>query len=279
MKNRYCKIGEVMEKTAPKRIWELDFLRGFAIIMMVFDHLMYDLKSLPDWFGNFETIGNPVIEFLSRIALGYWFSLARKIGHPIFVAIFLIVSGISFNFSRNNLKRGLKFLVVALLISLVTFGIQWATGGSLRIGIMFGIIHMFAFATMLLWVLRKLWDNDLFILAVGFCIIGLGIVLRFWEVQYVQNPTIWDIPAIILGTKGHGADYFGIAPYAGVIMVGSAIGHLLYPKAESLLPRWDRGWNRPFLFAGRHSFLIFIVHQVVIFSLVSAVMFILGYRM
>ncbi|MDD4183884.1 MAG: heparan-alpha-glucosaminide N-acetyltransferase domain-containing protein [Candidatus Izemoplasmatales bacterium] len=268
-----------MEKGERRRVWELDFLRGFAIIMMVYDHIMYDLKSLPNWFSNFEAVNNPVIEFLSRIALGYWVSLAREIGHPIFVAIFLLVSGISFNFSRSNLKRGLKFLVVAVLISLVTYTVQWATGGSLRIGILFGIIHMFAFGTLLLWLLRKIWNNDLFILAVGLGIIGLGISFHFWEVEYVQNPSLRDIPALMLGVKGTGADFFGIAPYAGVIMVGSALGKLLYPKPESLLPGFDKGWNRPFKFAGRHSFLIFITHQAVVFSLVYALMSILGYRM
>jgi len=114
---------------------------------------------------------------------------------------------------------------------------------------------------------------------VGLGIIGIGVVFKFWEIEYVQNPTLRDVPAMILGIKGHGADYFGIAPYSGVIMVGSALGKLFYPTPSSLLQRLDHGWNRPFLFAGRHSFLIFITHQVVIFSLVYALMSILGYRM
>ena len=25
-----------------KRVWELDFMRGFAVLCMCFDHLMYD---------------------------------------------------------------------------------------------------------------------------------------------------------------------------------------------------------------------------------------------
>ncbi|MFH0993386.1 MAG: heparan-alpha-glucosaminide N-acetyltransferase domain-containing protein, partial [bacterium] len=40
-------MGDRMEKQGSNRIWEIDFLRGFSIIMMVWDHLMYDLKSVP----------------------------------------------------------------------------------------------------------------------------------------------------------------------------------------------------------------------------------------
>ncbi len=186
-----------MAKTERVRIWELDFFRGFAIIMMVYDHLMYDLKSLPQWYGNFEVVANPAVTFVSRIALGYWLSLAREIGHPIFVAIFLLVSGISFNFSRSNLRRGLKFLAFALLISAVTLLVQSATGGGLRIGIIHGIIHMFALGTLLTWLLRKLWDNDVFLFAMGLGIIGLGIVFKFWEVAYVADTGLQDRKSVV----------------------------------------------------------------------------------
>jgi uncharacterized membrane protein len=267
-----------MGKEANTRIWELDFLRGFAIIMMVWDHLMYDLKSLPYWFSNYNSVDNGVIESLSDFGTLYWNSQLRAGGHYVFVFMFLVISGISFNFSRNNLKRSLRFLIVALAITAITLLMEVVTDGFLKVTIVFGIIHLFAVGTFLTWVLRRIWNNDLFVLVVGLGLVGLGIFFRFWDINYYSRVTFANIVPLILGIKGYGADYFGIAPFAGAIMVGSAIGKGLYRNKMSLLPGFDKGWSKPIEAAGRKAFVIFVVHQVVIFTLVVGIMYLLGYR-
>ncbi len=91
-------MGDHMEKHGTNRIWELDFLRGFSIIMMVWDHLMFDLKSIPSWFSNYGDLEHPILQTVVDFAHSYWYGSARAVGHFIFVAIFLLVSGISFTF-------------------------------------------------------------------------------------------------------------------------------------------------------------------------------------
>ncbi|MBN2504601.1 MAG: DUF1624 domain-containing protein [Bacilli bacterium] len=267
-----------MESTRQARIWELDFLRGFAIIMMVFDHLMYDLKGLPSLFGNYFVVGNPAVEWLSDFADVYWYSSLRAGGHYVFVFLFLVVSGISFNFSRNNLRRSLRFLAVALVISAVTIGIEEISGGAYDFAIYFGIIHLFAVGTLLTLLVRKIWNNDLFLLSIGLVIVGLGVVLEFWKVEYYGSLDFGRFMMMILGFKGYGADYFGLAPFAGAIMVGSAIGKHIYPSKFSLLPKLDGKWNIPFTYCGRHAFMIFITHQLVLYFLIFAFGYIFGYR-
>lgn len=267
-----------MDKERKIRIWELDFLRGFAIIMMVWDHLMYDLKSLPYWFSNYGSIANDGVEFLADFGTLYWNSALRAGGHYVFVFLFLVISGISFNFSRSNLKRSLRFLIFALAITGVTLLVESLSGGFLRITIIFGIIHLFALGTFLTWLLRRIWNNDLFILAIGLGLVGLGISFRFWDITYYTKVTIANIFPLILGFKGYGADYFGIAPFAGAIMVGSAIGKVLYPNRVSLAPKLDGAWSKPVEAVGRKAFVIFMVHQVVLFLLVVGIMYLLGYR-
>ena len=39
-----------MTKKTSDRIFELDFLRGLALVMMCLDHLAYDFYCLPYWF-------------------------------------------------------------------------------------------------------------------------------------------------------------------------------------------------------------------------------------
>lgn len=98
--------------TNKKRIWELDFLRGLAIIMMVFDHIMYDFAYLPGYFSNFYDVNHPLFNWLNDFARLYWNSTLRFFGREFFVLLFLLISGISFTFSKDNFKRGGKMLAV-----------------------------------------------------------------------------------------------------------------------------------------------------------------------
>ncbi len=264
-----------MEKQGSDRIWEIDFLRGFSIIMMVWDHLMYDLKSVPGWFANYSELSHPVIQTVVDFAESYWYGSARAVGHFIFVAIFLLVSGISFTFSRSNGKRALKFLVFALLISAVTMSVQAITG--LTIGVFFGIIHMFALGTLITLLFRKLWDNNLFILTIGVGIVVAGVLLDWRNVPYAEL-TFANSWKIILGIKGYGADHFGLIPYTGVIMIGTVVGNLLYKPRLSLLPKLDGAWNKPFLLAGRHTLLIVVTHQPILTGLVFLIGYLVGYH-
>jgi uncharacterized membrane protein len=259
-----------------KRIWELDFLRGFSIIMMVFDHLMYDLKSIPNWFSNYREIDRPVIEAVVSFARSYWTGELRANAHLIFVAFFLLVSGISFEFSRSNWKRGLRFLAVAVAITLITMPIEALTG--LRIGIVFGVIHLFAVGTLLTYTIRKLIKNEFLVLGIGIGIIVLGVFWDFTRVPYA-NTVRWDnLFDIVIGRLGYGADYFGLVPYVGVILIGTVIGAWFYKPHLSLLPKLDKGWNRPFVWAGRNSLWIFVLHQVILAGLIFGIGFLLGYQ-
>jgi len=265
-----------MDKRKTNRIWELDFLRGFSIIMMVFDHTMYDLKNLPAWFGNYYSINNDVVQAAVKFANNYWNSDLRAVGHWVFVGFFLLVSGISFTFSRNNFKRALKFLLFAILISVITFAGEALSG--LNIAIFFGIIHMFAVSTLITLILRKIWNNDLFILILGISAVAYGIWFGWQSVPYLAELTFANFWMVIVGIRGYGADFFGIFPYVGVIMIGTVIGNTLYKNRMSLLPHLDGKWNLPFVFTGTHSLAVFILHQPIVFDLIAVIAMLLGYR-
>lgn len=258
------------------RIWELDFLRGFAIIMMIFDHLMYDFRNLDSFFSNFHQVDLSVFNFLNDLAKLYWHSELRFFGHFFFVSVFLIVSGISYTFSSSNLKRSIKLMIVALLITLVTGIIQWTT--DLRMLIVFGIIHMFGVTIFLTYLVRKIWNNEIFVLTLGMIVLLLGIVIEFWDLNYIQNVSFTDLPGLVIGTKAFGADYFGIIPYWGMIMIGTVIGNVFYRHKMSLLPKVKYSEKNIVLFAGRKSLIIFLTHQLVLLGIIFALGLIFGYR-
>jgi len=93
---------------AQTRIWEIDFLRGLAIILMVGYHLLYDLG---DFVGLRKFLG-----FSTDLSSPAWL-----VAQNFFAGLFVVLSGISSTFSRNNLRRFVKFGVVALLITAVTY--------------------------------------------------------------------------------------------------------------------------------------------------------------
>jgi uncharacterized membrane protein len=261
----------------PKRIWELDFLRGFPIILMIFDHLMYDLKSLPAWFSNYSDIANQSVRDIVYFAYRYWHGQLRADLHYIFIALFLIVSGISHQFSRSNFKRGLKFLLFAAILSAVTLLAEALFG--LQIGIVFGILHMYAFATILTALLRRWIKQPLILVAIGFGIVTLGLMWDFTNLGYVDELTFENFLLVVLGKNGYGADSFGLVPYLGVILIGTVIGDLFYKPRLSLLPKLDGKWNAVFTWSGRNSLWILLLHQPVLVALVFGVGYLFGYRL
>lgn len=258
-----------------KRIWELDFLRGFAIIMMVFDHLMFDLGELESFYSNFYQVDNAFFHWLNNLAEHYWIWSIRDIGHLFFISLFLLISGISFTFSKSNLKRTIKMLIVAILISVVTYIIEEVTG--YQSFIIMGVIHMYALSTLITYIFRKIWDNDIFIFTVGSIIILLGFVIEFWEFNYIYSIHLDDIFGLIIGTKAFGADYFGIIPYLGVIMIGTVLGNIFYKNKVSLLPHVKISEKNIVILAGRYSLWIFVLHQGVLLVLIYLIGLIFGY--
>lgn len=258
-----------------KRIWELDFLRGFAIIMMVFDHLMYDFMIMPSFFSNFQAVDNQFFSSLQDLAESYWVSDLRFYGHFFFVSVFLLVSGISFTFSKSNLSRGLKLTLVALLINVVTIVLESFVANTL---IIFGIIHLYAFSILFIYLLRKFINNEIVILIIALVIIALGFPLKFYDPEYLTNFEFSKLLEIIIGFKAFGADYFSIIPYTGIILLGTVIGKVYYHNKVSLIPTVKIKDKNIFMIAGKKSLLIFLTHQFILLALVFAIGYLFGYR-
>lgn len=270
-----------------KRVWELDFLRGFAVLCMCFDHMMYDLAYARTWFS--VRVENGVLDFLQRIAKAYWYSGSygdlgfRFWAHYLFVFLFLFLVGVSCAFSRDNTKRGAQLGVVAIVFTGVTMVLR--KFGIMSQGIVFGILDCIALSILCVALVdcltafnKKL--NTIVPLVIGLFIIGLGIDKRFWTMgRPFDNTFSFDnLYMYILGTRGFGDDWFGIFPYLGAVFTGVYWGKTVYADRTSVLPRIDGKWNRPFRFVGRHALLFYLAHQVVMAAIVGIAYLIAGYR-
>ena len=149
------------------RIWELDFLRGICVLLMVFDHTMYDIALQ---FGNtwYAATDSEFLRELILRAREYWHSDLRYTVQDIVVWLFALLCGISCSFSKNNFKRGVEVALFAGIITVVTTLIETP--------ITFGILHMFAFS-ILLWVIVDICcGGDKHKTALVCLVLGLAII-------------------------------------------------------------------------------------------------------
>ena len=99
------------------RIWELDFIRGICVLLMIWDHFMFNISEI---FGEAWATANPIHNGILDFAYNYESGMLREIFHPIIFCLFFILCGISCNLSRSNLKRGIEALFLAFGITVVT---------------------------------------------------------------------------------------------------------------------------------------------------------------
>ena len=236
-----------MTKILKQRFWEIDFLRGLAILMMIVFHFFYDLN----YFG------------VQRINLssGFWWVFGR-----IIATTFILLVGISLTLSYSRVKklktrelfkkyffRGLKVFGWGLIITAIT----WLF---LKRGfIMFGVLHLIGVSIILAYPLlrMKFWN---LLLGIGFILIGI----------YLENLVFNPYWLIWLGLKPYyfyTVDYFPIFPWFGVILIGLFLGNLFYPDGKQRLRIPDLSnfsFIKQICFLGRNSLLIYLLHQPIL---------------
>lgn len=260
-----------------KRIWEIDFLRGFAICLMILDHLCYDFLYLPNFFTNYYEINNPFITWCVDNIGPIFFNDIKIAFHYIFVAIFLLLVGISCHFSKSNLKRGLMLLGVQIVFSLVMEGLSIYTKENLRVT--FGILYVISFSILITCLIDLIPYKKWIYLTLGIIIPILGIIFNMYMPPYVYELNASNWWQVLLGLRSYGADYFSIIPYIGFVFLGKFIGEVFYDKRKSLLPKLDGVWNKPICFIGRHSIIFYLLHQVVLVALLGIICLSLGYTL
>lgn len=239
-----------MTKESPDRIWEIDFLRGLAIILMVGYHLLYDL-------GDFVGLKKFLI-FSTNLTTPAW-----VLAQHFFAGLFVVLSGISSNFSQNNFRRSLKYLAVALVITAATYIFD---PGSV---ILFGIIHCLG-VSVLIYGLFFRKAAPITCLLSGILIVALSLVLPVLHRALSINSN-WLLPLGFHLPDFASFDYFPLIPWFGVFLTGTALGRWFYPDKDSLvgrpLPETFFNW------CGRHSLWIYLLHQ----PLIMAILYLLGY--
>ncbi len=254
---------EGQKQVKKARAFELDFLRGFALFMMIFMHLSYDIRYILriDAFGFHEKD---------------WFWVFIE---PFFLCVFVGISGICCSFSKNNFLRGLKLLGVALFITFATYIATYKMG--IECFIIFNVLHMLAVSILvysLIALIEEKTKASPRLMNVLIALLGLYATQVGTQIDRFEGvETNLLIPFGITGPNTpFMGDYMPLFPWIGVFLLGAVVGRTCYSSKETLFknaPAIVHKISKPFEFMGRHSLIIYLVHQPLVLGLCYAIEF------
>jgi uncharacterized membrane protein len=223
----------------------IDILRGVAIVLMVFYHFCYDLEYFR--LASFDFSHDP-----------FWLNLRTLI-----VSLFLGLVGVSLVLAADrgiNKHRYFKRLGLLLLFALaITISSYFMFPGRT---IVFGILHFIAFASVA-GLLFVPWPRVS--LAVG-----VGIIVLAHNFQHHMFDQAWLHWLGLMTHKPATEDYVPVIPWFGVVLIGIFLGHNLQRRPALQFVRTFQ-LNGPMAgglaLAGRHSLLIYMLHQPILFGL------------
>jgi uncharacterized membrane protein len=237
-----------MDKIQKKRFFEVDAIRGIAIVMMVIFHFFFDL----DFLGIHEfNTQSGILLLIGRSAA--------------ILFIFLVGVSLTLSYSRmlhlhgtpnqfpHFLKRGAGVFAWGLVITIITATL-------LEKGtIYFGILHLLGISIILSYPFLK-YRAETF--ATGIIILLLGLPVS--EIVIESPLLLW---LGIMPYSFYSLDYFPLLPWFGVVLLGIFTGNSLYTDYQRQFRICDCNENlfvRLLGYLGRRSLFIYLVHQPVI---------------
>ncbi|MEP1553138.1 heparan-alpha-glucosaminide N-acetyltransferase [Paraglaciecola sp.] len=230
-----------LTNNASNRCYEVDVLRGFAIVLMVIFHFCYDLST----FGWASYNTGQDIEW--------------RIFRAIIVSSFLLAVGMSsylayhkhFNLTKLAKATSKLFLVATFLTisSVFMYPTTW---------VYFGIIHLIAVALPISVLFVRIPTVSL--------IIGV-LVIFFYSLGWLSMEPIWRWSVSNIGIPRRTVDLASLIPWIGVVLIGVFVMHKHILSIK--LP--EHYIFKKLAMLGRHSLIIYLVHQPIMYGILLAI--------
>ncbi|MBW7950335.1 MAG: DUF1624 domain-containing protein [Pseudorhodoplanes sp.] len=254
-RRRHPPDGVVMDASPSRRIDLVDVLRGAALAAMAVYHFFWD------------------IEFFALADLGVTSHLAwRGFAHAI-AAGFLALVGVSLLLAHGRHLRRASFLrrlaMVAAAAAVITVSSFYIDPDG---AILFGILHCIALASVLGLAFLRL-PPALVLLAAFACLAAP---------EFLTSPAFNAPGWLWLGLASEvrpSNDYVPLLPWFGAVLAGIAGAKLalrLRPRERWAQWRAQAVPSRALAFLGRHSLVVYLLHQPVLMGLVGAAAFLIG---
>ncbi len=257
------KLSTTQQNTLPgKRYHLLDTLRGITMLSMILYHFLWDLVNI------------------AGIHCPWYTGDGAYLWQQSICRTFILLSGFCWSFGKNHFKRGMLVFWAGGLIMLVTvlimpanqvlFGVLTLIGSSMLLMIPLdkllkkitnpAVTFLLFFTTFLLFELSKKVDAGFF----------AGIALP--KALYANLFTAY------LGfspTGFYSTDYFPLLPWFFLFVAGYLL-HQFCSRLNLLRSAFlQKDYLPPFTFMGRHSLLIYMLHQPVLYGITMIIQFFL----
>lgn len=228
------------------RNYEIDLLRGLAIVLMVIFHFSYDLTV----FGWAEFNTNRDIE---------WIIFRRVI-----VSSFLLAVGMSSylayqkSVNKKKLAKAVgKLFTVSMIITIGSLLMHPSTW------VYFGIIHFITLALPI---------SVLFVRAPYIAlVVGIACIVGDWTGIINLHP-IWEWSVLHLGIPTRTVDLVRFFPWIGVVLIGIFVMH----KALFSIKVKPNIFSNKLVVLGQYSLIIYLVHQPILYGFFGLTDLILG---
>ncbi|MGE5228800.1 MAG: heparan-alpha-glucosaminide N-acetyltransferase [Deltaproteobacteria bacterium] len=228
-----------------KRFWEIDALRGLAVLAMIVFHFAWDWAYVND-----GRLGDA-----SRFASGA------------IAGTFITLLGLSIALDRDRVRAaggsqwrrtGQRVLLIGGAAVIVTLATRLFLPDEF---VYFGILHLLAACTVLVALSAPLGAFANALLGLALLVVGWSPLLDapgpgpFWAVAG------WWAPRATV-------DWYPLAPWAGFAFLGFALGLTLYAGGRRRFPLRDLSApTAPLRFLGRHALPVYLVHQLLLLPL------------
>lgn len=286
-------VTELTPKQKKQRIWEVDFLRGFCILLVAMDHLFCDFMIV----GMPAYGGTSVFGGLYDLAIWYWTCGWRAVIQPFAVIMFVFLSGISCSLSKSNALRSVKLAVIAGGMTVVLYLFYKITRMNLLI--VFNVIHVLAIC-IAVWAVIELIEKYLLKrklpwgILFGFALLSVlvGEVFKLGYEGYapmqedifypsyeqavieggINGPLTW----LFWNSMYRSADFYPLFPGIGYFLFGALFARGHYKNKTSLFPNAKTGGIKWICFCGRHTLWIYLGGQIVAYGIVYALAMLCG---
>lgn len=224
------------------RLPGIDVARGIAIAVMFVYHFCFDLA----YFG-----------VLRQNFYNDWRWIAAR---TLILSSFLLLVGIGLFLGHGKSIRWVqfwrRFALVAGCAALVSAGTYALFPES---WVYFGVLHFIAVASVLALPLLR-WPTLALVLGIALIVLD-----RSFKHPWFDQPLMQWFG--LMTHKPRTEDYVPMVPWFGVVLVGIFCAARLLPKFERLQRAPSVALTKMLAWAGRHSLLLYMMHQPIFFAL------------
>lgn len=241
----------------------LDCIRGIAFLNMVAFHTAWDLV------------------FLYGVRWDWYQSVGGYIWQQGICWTFIFLSGFCLPLGKHPIKRGLTVFLGGAVITIVTLVVMPQNR------VVFGVLTLIGSCMLIVGALDKLLKKLMPIFGLSISILLFGVTrnvnegwLGFETIRLCKVPDALyaceNPPAKFIMTylgfsakDFYSTDYFSIIPWLFLFLSGYFLFRLLDEK--ELLGFLEKGVFMPIEWIGRHSFIIYMLHQPVIYLVLELI--------